>query len=49
MLITNDLDNGTSDIYEAALPGDRIVTLQPGQTLKAAAARFNGKPLVFDF
>ena len=49
MLITNDLDNGTTDIYEAALPGGRIATLQPGQTLKAAATRFKGKPLVFDF
>jgi hypothetical protein len=30
MLVTNDLDNGTADIYEAALPEGRIITLEPG-------------------
>ena len=49
MLVTNDLDNGTADIYEAALPGGRIVTLEPGQSLKTVAARFKGRPLVIDF
>ena len=49
MLVTNDLDNGTVDIYEEALPGGRIVTLEPGQSLKAVRARHSGKPLVIDF
>ena len=49
MLVTNDIDNGTADIYEAALPGGRIVTLQPGQTLKSIRDCLKGKPLVIDF
>lgn len=49
MLITNDLDNGTADIYEAALPAGRIVTLEPSQSLKDAAEHFCGEPLVIDF
>ena len=46
---TNDLDNGTADIYEAALPPGRIVTLQPGKSLASIRERFKGKPLVIDF
>ena len=49
MLVTNDLDNGTADIYEAALPKGRIVTLEPGQPLSVVRARHSGKPLVIDF
>jgi hypothetical protein len=49
MLITNDLDNGTADIYEAALPEGRIITLEPGQSLADATKRLNGAPLVIDF
>ena len=49
MLVTNDLDNGTADIYEAALPPGRIVTLQPGKSLASIRERFKGKPLVIDF
>lgn len=49
MLVTNDLDNGTADIYDAALSSARIVTLEPGQSLKSLAARFKGTPLVIDF
>ena len=49
MLVTNDLDNGTADIYEAALAGGRIVTLEPGQSLGAIRARYKGRPLVIDF
>ena len=49
MLVTNDLDTGTADIYEAALPAGRIVTLEPGQTLKSVRDRHKGKPLVIDF
>ena len=49
MLVTNDLDNGTADIYEAALPAGRIATLEPGQSLKDLAAHFRGEPLVIDF
>ena len=49
MLVTNDLDNGTADIYEAALPAGRIVTLEPGQSLAVVRARHKGKPLVIDF
>ena len=49
MLVTNDLDTGTADIYEAALPAGRIVTLEPGQSLKSVRDRLKGKPLVIDF
>ena len=49
MLVTNDLDTGTADIYEAALPAGRIVTLEPGQTLKSVRDRHKAKPLVIDF
>ena len=49
MLITNDLDNGTADIYEAALPAGRIVTLEPVQSIKDWAKHFGGTPLVIDF
>lgn len=41
--------NGTADIYEAALPAGRIVTLEPSQSLKDAAEHFRGEPLVIDF
>ena len=49
MLLTNDIDNGTADIYEAALPSGRIVTLEPGQSVKDWVAHFKGVPLVIDF
>ncbi len=49
MLLTNDLDNGTADIYDAALPDGRIVTLEPGQSVKDWAKHFKGTPLVIDF
>ena len=49
MLVTNDLENGTSDIYEAALPPGRIYTLQPGKSLASIRDRFKAKPLVIDF
>lgn len=49
MLVTNDLDNGTADIYEAALPAGRIITLEPGQSLKSIVARAKKRPLVIDF
>ena len=49
MLVTNDLDNGTADIYEASLPAGRVVTLEPGQSLAVVRARHKGKPLVIDF
>jgi hypothetical protein len=49
VLVTNDLDNGTADIYEAALPASRIETLEPGQSLGDIARRCKGQPLVIDF
>lgn len=49
MLLTNDLDNGTADIYDAALPDGRIVTLEPGQSVKDWAKHFQTTPLVIDF
>lgn len=48
-MLTNDLDNGTADIYEAALPEGRIVTLEPGQSVKDWVAEFAPAPLVIDF
>ena len=49
VLLTNDIDTGTADIYEAALPAGRIVTLEPGQSVKDWATYFKGEPLVIDF
>lgn len=49
VLITNDLDNGTIDIYEPALGAGRIVTLDPGQSLAALVKKYKGRDLVLDF
>ena len=49
MLVTNDLDNGTADIFEAALPGDRIVMLEPGQSVTSVVEPLRGRPVVIDF
>ena len=49
MLVTNDIDNGTADIYEAVLGEGRIITLDPGQTIKSIAAQHRGRDLVIDF
>jgi MinD-like ATPase involved in chromosome partitioning or flagellar assembly len=49
VLVTNDLDNGTADIFEAALPGDRIVMLEPGQSVASVVAPLHGRPVVIDF
>jgi cellulose biosynthesis protein BcsQ len=49
VLITNDVDNGTTDIYAAALGENNIVTLAPGQPLSQLVKKFKGRDLVFDF
>ena len=49
MLVTNDIDNGTADIYEAALGEGRIITLDPGQSIKSIVAQQKGRDLVIDF
>ena len=49
VLVTNDHDNGTADIYEAALSADRIITLKPGETITSVAKRMKKMPLVLDF
>lgn len=41
-------DIQTADIYEAALPDGRIVTLEPGQSVKDWAKHFQNAPLVID-
>lgn len=48
MLVTNDLDTGTADIYESVLDG-RIAVLEPGQSLADLVRQFKDTPLVIDF
>lgn len=49
LLVTNDFENGTAEIYQAALPTGTIEILKPGQTLASVVERYPSERIVVDF
>jgi len=49
LLVTNDFENGTAEIYQAALPQGTIEILKPGETLASVTDRYPAERIVVDF
>ena len=49
LLVTNDFENGTAEIYQAALPQETIEILKPGKTLASVTNRYPAERIVIDF
>lgn len=49
LLVTNDIDTGTPEIYQSALPQGTIEVLKPGQTLSSVTDRYPSERIVVDF
>ena len=49
LLVTNDIVNGTAEIYQAAMPQGTIEILKPGQSLASVTERYPSERIVVDF
>jgi len=49
LLVSNDFENGTAEIYQAALPQGTCQILKPGQLLASVVEHYPSERIVVDF